>query len=519
MMFNSLRAQLLLWLILLVSVVMIGWGYVQYGNKSAAAAADLKKQCELAAGRLSVVLPAILYACDDPQVARTLTAEMNSPNLRQILVVVDNKPKGFVRDATGKVIPTDQRDGTSPTVTARLIYDPDKSKEDLGELLVFADPEPMLAILRDDLQQMGIMILLLDLCILFLLSQILKYKVIQPMQKIAGEITDVAMSRDSTQRLMINGATEINMMVESMNKLLEANQQTAVIAEKLGEGDLTVDVKPVSDRDTMGHALNRMLINLRELLSEIQSVSSSLNEGSAGVSSASDTLSTQTTGEAASVQQISSSLTEIASRAKSNAENSELVRVLSVEARGAASSGNENMSQMLQSMTEISNASSQIAKVIKVIDDIAFQTNLLALNAAVEAARAGRHGKGFAVVADEVRNLAGRSAKAAHETGELIDNTVKKVKHGAEIAERTNTGLQTIVTSVIKTTDLIEEIAAASKEQANGVEQISSGIASIEAATQENCATAEETAAAAEELAKMAIQLRGLLNRFKLKNS
>jgi len=266
----------------------------------------------------------------------------------------------------------------------------------------------------------------------------------------------------------------------------------------------------------MGLAQKRMVSNLTELISEIAMVSESLSDGAEGVSSASEALSDQTTGEAASVQQISGSLAEIANRAKSNADNSEAMRILSSEARNAATIGNEQMKGMVQAMSEISAASTQIAKVIKVIDDIAFQTNLLALNAAVEAARAGRHGKGFAVVADEVRNLAGRSAKAARETGELIESTVQKVKVGSDTAEKTNHSLQTIVDAVIKTSNLIEDIVAASKEQAAGVEQISNGLVSIESATQKNCATSEETASAAQELSQLAHQLRELLGRFKL---
>ncbi|HNW09721.1 MAG TPA: methyl-accepting chemotaxis protein [Candidatus Rifleibacterium sp.] len=515
-MFKSLRAQLLLWVILFVSAILLIGGAMQYQQRRAKAIEELKGECENAAKRLAVVLPAAIYAFEDAQVARSLQAEMENRNFRQILVVNGQKAKGFGRDDDWKLKEVAAHDGTQPCSAEKLFFETRKAKEELGELQVFTDPRFVEAALKKELVQTVGMILLLDLIILVLLSVLLRIKVVKPMQDISARMLEVASTRNASLRLTTRGATEINAVVDSINELLEANRQAALVAEKLGEGDLTIEVHPVSGSDTMGHAQKKMLESLRNLLSEIHIVSASLTEGSEGVSSASDALSNQTTGEAASVQQISSSLADIASRARSNAEKSEIVRVLANEARDAATAGNEEMGNMVLSMGEISNASTQIAKVIKVIDDIAFQTNLLALNAAVEAARAGRHGKGFAVVADEVRNLAGRSAKAARETGELIESTVQKVKNGAEIAGKTNTGLQTIVGAVLKTTTLIEEIALASKEQASGVDQISGGVSAIESATQENCATAEETAAAAEELNKMAKQLSDLLKRFKL---
>ncbi len=515
-MFKSLRAQLLIWVILFVTAILLAGGALQYKVKSEAALSELKLQCEVAAGRLSVVLPNALYNFDDAQADRALMSEMDNRNIRHMLVVIKNKVRGFTRDESWKAVKAEKAPEAPPAVAVKLYYETKKSKEEVGELQIFPDSRFVDEIIKNELKQTVFLILILDFCILIFLSIVLRVKVLQPMEDIASIMVQVASTRNAGLRLSTIGATEINAVVESINRMLEANQQSADIAERLGQGDLTIAIEPVSDQDTMGHAQRMMLKNLRELLSEIHTVSTALNEGSEGVSSASEALSNQTTGEAASVEEISSSLTEIANRAKSNAEKSEIVRVLSVEARDAASVGNEHMGQMVRSMEEITTGSSQISKVIKVIDDIAFQTNLLALNAAVEAARAGRHGKGFAVVADEVRNLAGRSAKAARETGELVDNTVQKVRVGAEIAAKTNAGLQTIVKAVIKTTDLIEEITAASKEQALGVEQISSGVASIEGATQENCATAEQTAAAAEELNKMAKQLRGLLARFKI---
>ena len=516
-MFKTLRAQLLIWVIFIETAILLTAGVLQYQQKKTTELADLTRQCEMVTIRLNGILPAALYNYDDEQVSRVLNAEMENLNITQILVQTKKKLHGFIRDENWAVKPAKQSDEASATVKLKLIYDQGRGQEEMGDLMIYTTQKFIDAALKKELFNTFLVIMILDFCILILLSIILGKKVVIPMRAIADTMLVVAKTRNAGIRLKPGTTEEINAAVNSINELLEANQQAARVAERLGEGDLTVRAEPVSDEDTMGLAQKRMLSSLTELISEIAMVSESLSDGAEGVSSASEALSEQTTGEATSVQEISGSLSEIASRAKSNAENSEAMRVLSTEAKNAATTGNEQMKQMVQAMNEINAASQQIAKVIKVIDDIAFQTNLLALNAAVEAARAGRHGKGFAVVADEVRNLAGRSAKAARETGELIESTVKKVKTGADVAIKTNAGLQIIVDTVIKTSDLIEDNVAASKEQAAGVEQISTGLVSIESATQKNCATSEETASAAQELSQLAHQLRELLSRFKLR--
>jgi methyl-accepting chemotaxis protein len=241
-----------------------------------------------------------------------------------------------------------------------------------------------------------------------------------------------------------------------------------------------------------------------------------VRSGTEQISDASQSLSQGATEQASSLEEITASMAEIASQTKTNAENATQANALSNQARDAAENGSRKMDAMVAAMNDINDSSQQIAKIIKVIDDIAFQTNLLALNAAVEAARAGRHGKGFAVVADEVRNLAGRSAKAASETAELIESSNTKVGNGLQMAEETSESFASILDGVVKATDLVGEIAAASNEQAEGVSQVNQGLSQVDQVTQQNTASAEETASAAEELRGQAVDLQKQIARFKL---
>jgi methyl-accepting chemotaxis protein len=226
------------------------------------------------------------------------------------------------------------------------------------------------------------------------------------------------------------------------------------------------------------------------------------------VSSASQSLAQGSSEQAASIEETSSSLEEMSSMTKQNADNASSADNLMKQSRQMVDKANGSMTELTQSMVDISKASDETSKIIKTIDEIAFQTNLLALNAAVEAARAGEAGAGFAVVANEVRNLAMRAAEAAKNTAGLIEGTVKKVREGSELVERTNGAFSEVSKSAAKVADLVAEIAAASGEQAQGIDQVNKAVSEMERVTQQSAANAEESAAAGEELTAQAEQLK-----------
>lgn len=247
--------------------------------------------------------------------------------------------------------------------------------------------------------------------------------------------------------------------------------------------------------------INRIVVGLSEGSDQVASASTQVSESS-------QHLAEGASEQASSLEETSSSLEEMSSMTKQNADNANQAKAMMNEAKLVVEKANEQMARLTEAIGQITRSSEETGKIIKTIDEIAFQTNLLALNAAVEAARAGEAGAGFAVVADEVRNLALRAAEAARNTSELIEKTIKAVKAGNEMTVSTQDAFQANVKLSGKISQLVDEIATASEEQAHGIAQLNTAVTEMDKVTQQTAANAEESASAAEEMNAQAQQMR-----------
>jgi methyl-accepting chemotaxis protein len=258
---------------------------------------------------------------------------------------------------------------------------------------------------------------------------------------------------------------------------------------------------------------------INQVVSALATGSEQVSSASQQVSSSSQVLAEGASEQASGLEETSASLEEMASMARQNADNSKQADTLARDAQTAADKGSNAMTKMSTAINEMKTSSDETAKIIKVIDEIAFQTNLLALNAAVEAARAGEAGKGFAVVAEEVRNLAQRSAEAAKNTNDLIEQSQKNAENGVRVTDEVGTALTEISNGIKKVSGLVGEISAASQEQAQGVDQVNTAVSQMDEITQRNASSAEESASASEELTALSsqmdnvvISLQGIVN-------
>jgi len=271
--------------------------------------------------------------------------------------------------------------------------------------------------------------------------------------------------------------------------------------EAFATGDLTyrVDARP-EELGGLAQLLKRVQDSLSRSVGNVRAGLDLIGDSAQRIISGHTDLSSRTEQQAAALQQTAASMEELSSTVKQNADNARQANQLAVTASEVAQRGGAAVGEVVSTMQGISASSRKISDIVGVIDSIAFQTNILALNAAVEAARAGEQGKGFAVVASEVRALAQRSAHAAKEIKDLIEDSVKKVAEGSEQVERAGSTMEEIVTSVARVTDIMGEISAATVEQSSGIEQINRAVNQMDGVTQQNAVLVEEAARAAEEL-------------------
>ncbi|MDX2110561.1 MAG: methyl-accepting chemotaxis protein [Verrucomicrobiota bacterium] len=313
----------------------------------------------------------------------------------------------------------------------------------------------------------------------------------------------------STLRGTDGGDTYIAMLISATEYFDTMNQATITWIVAVCLIIFSVLVVALLTGNSIGRAILRVVDQLDDNVEKTA-------DSTAQIASTSQSLAEGANEQAAALEESSASLEQISGMTKRNTENAEQAKTLSAQARLAGDAGATGMKDMSKAMAEIRTASDNIAKIVKTIDEIAFQTNLLALNAAVEAARAGEAGAGFAVVANEVRNLAQRSAQAARETTERIEDSVRKSIHGVEVCAKVSREINEIISKTRQVDEIAAEVATASREQSQGIFQVTSAISSMDKVTQSNAASAEESASSAQELNNQADALKRALQELLL---
>jgi methyl-accepting chemotaxis protein len=451
--------------------------------------------------RANSALTLELFTTDDATRVAAIKSEMDA-NKKTITVALETLNRLVARD-DGKALLArigDERKAyvASFTQVGKLLAD---GQRDAALNLLRSDMQPKLGRLQDSIRKLN------DL----------QKSVVE--ENGAAVKHDIAMARQIMAWLgLVALALGLAFAWRVTRSITDPIGEALRVARAVAAGDLTHNISS-TQRDEMGQlleAMAQMSANLSNIVGRVRSGTGAINTASAEIASGNMDLSSRTEEQASSLEETAASMEEMTSTVKQNAANAQQANQLAKSATEVAQRGGAVVAQVVDTMNAINDSSRKIVDITSVIDGIAFQTNILALNAAVEAARAGEQGRGFAVVASEVRTLAQRSASAAKEIKQLIDDSVDKVAAGAQLVDLAGNTMSEVQDSVRRVTAIVEEMTLANHEQSSGIEQINITISQMDQVTQQNAALVEQAAAAAAAMQDQAGELNQVVSQFRL---
>lgn len=370
--------------------------------------------------------------------------------------------------------------------------------------------------LVDSVRSNFTVVAILALCISSAILAQKTKKIVSPIRPLIDASKSIAAGSEAALGDM-HYNNEFDGLIFAFRRMNEANRAMAETADRIADGDFSVNVAPRSENDMLGNAMRKLVSTNRRVLSTVSDVAGQMNSGAEEVARASQNIAQGAATQAGAVEAVSEDINHMEQNIGVNARNASEARERVDDILSDLGESKALMENMSQAMKDIYESSQKISEINKLIDGIASQTNILSLNAAVEAARAGTHGQGFAVVAEEVRNLAAQSGAAASQTADLIKDALIRVEKGNKYTTEAMAALTSINTKVDECASLIGTIATASDEQSQAITRIGKSMTDVSAVVQNNSATSEECAASSEQLSAQATSLLGQLKRFTLR--
>ncbi|MCW7753268.1 methyl-accepting chemotaxis protein [Desulfobotulus sp. H1] len=503
--FHSMLFRISAFVLILSTVLLALLGSWQYAAAKKRFEQSLEKDADLIIDRLVQTLRDPLYNIDMIQVNATLHSEMKDTRILAIGLKEPELKEGYLvcigRNPKGASIPVDRLPESKNFMRERGVI---HNGELMGEVTLLLDPAFFQDGLRQIIQDLVLIVLILDLLLFITLVFTLRKIVVLPLHKLIAAVQDVAQGEgDLTRRIPVEAKDEMGILSRWMNTFVDSLEIKAKLARKVADGDLTISVPILSDQDTLGQALSTMVRRLARAASEVRFAARHSVEASRDVFTISARLNEGTLKQARAAEHLATRMREISlavSRNLATARNTEDAAFKA--ATKADASG--------KAVEDASRAMNDIIQRIGIVEEIARQTHLLALNAAIEAARAGDHGRGFAVVADEIRKLAEKSRESTLAIG-------KVARDGSTVARDAREHLQALIPEIRSNADRVKEIRAASDEQADAIGQATKFLGGLETVVQENAKSAEQMALASQSLNRIADQLESQVQSLQIK--